>query len=142
VFIQCFEVGTLARLKGQTELRLVQSVKVEGSPADLRAVPYAALLTPPGLASIARYAAAVGADARLVLNPDGSPTTLVADAKAAGLAVHAWTARRENAFLPEALRVGDDPAAPGDLAGLVRLLKSAGVEAIFTDNPAETIAAR
>jgi glycerophosphoryl diester phosphodiesterase len=142
VFIQCFEVGTLARLAGQTQLRLVQLVAAEGSPADLPAVPYAVLLTPPGLAGTARYADAIGADIRLILNPDGSPTSLVADAKAAGLAVHAWTVRRENAFLPEPLHIGIDPAAPGDVAALVRLLKAAGVEAIFTDNPAEAIAAR
>jgi glycerophosphoryl diester phosphodiesterase len=142
VFIQCFEIATLARMRGQTELRLVQLVAAEGSPPDLPAVPYAALVSPPGLAGTARYADAIGADIRLILKPDGSPTSLVADARAAGLPVHAWTVRRENAFLPEALRSGSDPAAPGDLAALVRLLKAAGVEAIFTDNPAEAIAAK
>jgi len=142
LFIQCFEVGTLARLAGETKLRLVQLVEAEGSPADLPKVPYKALLTPTGLASIARYAAAIGPDIRLVLNPDGSPTSLVADAHAAGLEVHAWTLRRENAFLPKPLQIGDDPTASGNLAALVGLLKAAGVDAVFTDHPADVMTAQ
>lgn len=142
VFIQCFEVGTLARLEGQTGLRLVQLVASEGGPADLPEISYAAMLTPSGLAGIARYADALGADIRLILNADGSPTALVGDAAEAGLAVHGWTVRRENAFLPEALRNGSDPAAPGDMAALVRLLAEAGVAGIFTDNPGEVLAQR
>ena len=49
----------------------------------------------------------------MILNPDGAPTALVADAKAAGLAVHAWTIRPENEFLPPMLRTGDDPKFKG-----------------------------
>lgn len=142
VFIQCFEVGTLARLSARTELRLVQLVEAEGAPADLPAVPYEALVTPAGLAGVARYADAIGADIRLILNPDGSPTALVADAHAAGLEVHAWTLRRENDFLPPPLRIGEDPAGHGNFAALVKGLEAAGVDAVFTDNPADAIGAR
>ncbi len=142
VFIQCFEVGTLARLSAKTRLRLVQLVEAEGAPADLPAVPYAKLITPDGLENVARYAAAIGVDLRLILKADGSPTALVGDAHAAGLEVHGWTARRENAFLPPALQRGDSPSAHGDYAALVRLLEAAGVDAIFTDNPADAVAAR
>ena len=142
VFIQCFEVGALAKLSGKTDLRLVQLVEAGTTPPDLPGVPTAAMVTPAGLASIASYADAVGADMRLVLNPDGSPTSLVADAHAAGLKVQVWTLRRENAFLPKPLQVGDDPAGHGNYAALVKLLEAAGVDAVFTDNPADAIAAR
>jgi glycerophosphoryl diester phosphodiesterase len=70
----------------------------------------------------------------MVLKADGTPTSLVADAKAAGLAVHAWTLRPENDFLPPMLRTGEDPAGRG--CGDVRLaglLKAAGVAAVFSD---------
>jgi glycerophosphoryl diester phosphodiesterase len=142
IFIQCFEVGALAKLSGKTELRLVQLLEAGTTPPDLPGVPTAAMVTPTGLAAIASYADAVGADMRLVLNPDGSPTSLVADAHAAGLQVQVWTLRRENAFLPKPLQVGDDPAGHGNLAALVKLLEAAGVDAVFTDNSADVIAAR
>ena len=142
VFIQCFEIGTLARLKRATKLRLVQLVEAEGAPADLPAVPYSALVSPDGLAGIAQYADAIGADIRLLLMPDGSPTALVANAHAAGLEVHAWTLRRENYFLPQSLKTSDDPQARGNYEALWRLLKAAGVDAVFTDNPADAVAAR
>jgi glycerophosphoryl diester phosphodiesterase len=135
VFIQCFEVGTLARLSQRTKLRLVQLVEADGAPADLPAVAYADLVSPVGLAGIARYADALGADIGMILNPDGSPTSLVANARAAGLEVHGWTLRRENRFLPEALRIGDDPAGHGNFAAAWNLLKAAGVAGVFTDNP-------
>jgi glycerophosphoryl diester phosphodiesterase len=67
---------------------------------------------------------------------DGKPTTLVTDAKAAGLPVHAWTVRPENEFLPESLRSGDEPRGRGcgDVK-LAAMLKAAGVAGIFTDGP-------
>ena len=68
-----------------------------------------------------------------------APTGFVARARAAGLAVHAWTVRPENAFLPPALRSGDAaPSAWGDLGGLVGALVAAGVDGLFTDAPAAT----
>ena len=142
VFIQSFEVGTLAKLALKTELKLVQLVEADGTPADLPGVPYGLLVNPAGLPGVASYADAIGADIRMILNPDGSPTPLVADVHAAGLKVHAWTLRRENAFLPKALQIGDDPAAHGNLAALVKLLEAAGVDGVFSDNPADAIAAR
>jgi glycerophosphoryl diester phosphodiesterase len=140
--IQCFEVGPIARLDGLTDLRLVQLVSAEGAPADRPDLPYAAMLTADGLAEMARHADVLGAELPLLLQPDGSPAPLVAAAHAAGLAVHGWTLRRENYFLPAPLRQGDDPAAPGDLAALWAMLAKAGVDAVFTDNPADAVQAR
>ena len=140
--IQCFEVEPIARLDGLTGLRLVQLVSAEGAPADRPDRPYAAMLTPDGLADISRHADVLGAELALLVQADGTPAPLVAAAHAAGLAVHGWTLRRENHFLPPPLRRGDDPAAAGDLAALWEMLAAAGVDAVFTDNPADAVKAR
>ena len=136
LFVQCFEVAPLQRLNKLTDVRLVQLVSETGGPADEAGMTYAEMLTPSGLAAMKDYADAIGANATQVVGPDGKPTGLVAAAKAAGLPVHAWTLRKENAFLPAALRSGGGDAAPGNYAAAWSLLASAGVEAIFTDDPA------
>jgi glycerophosphoryl diester phosphodiesterase len=135
VFIQSFEVAPLQRLKQRGGgFKLVQLVAPGEGPADEPAMRYAEMVTPTGLAEVAKYADAVGAHIGMVLNPDGTPSTLVADANAAGLQVHAWTIRPENEFLPPMLRTGDDPKGKGcgdvKLAGM---LKAAGVAGVFSD---------
>ncbi len=142
VFIQCFEMAPLVRLDGMTELPLVQLIASEGGPADRAELSYAQMLAGDGLERIAAYADAIGAELRMLLGSDGSPTGLVDRAHAVGLKVHGWTLRRENQFLPPALRSGEDPAAPGDFAALWRLLESAGVDGVFTDHPAQAVTAR
>jgi glycerophosphoryl diester phosphodiesterase len=137
VFIQSFEVGPLQRLKQRGGgFKLVQLVKPEDGPADEPGMRYADMIAPIGLAEIAKYADALGAHIGLILAPDGTPTTLVADARAAGLAVHAWTVRPENDFLPAMLRTGADPKGRGcgDVK-LAAMLKAAGVAGVFTDGP-------
>jgi len=134
VFIQSFEVGPLQRLKQRSDFKLVQLVAPIGGPADEPAMRYAEMVTPTGLAEMAKYADAVGAHIGLVLSPEGAPTTLVADAKAAGLHVHALTVRPENEFLPPNLRTGDNPKGRGcgDVQ-LAAMLKAAGVAGVFSD---------
>jgi glycerophosphoryl diester phosphodiesterase len=135
VFIQSFEIAPLQRLKQRGGgFKLVQLVAPIGGPADEPAMRYAEMVTPTGLAEVAKYADAVGAHIALVLTPEGTPTTLVADAKAAGLAVHAWTIRPENDFLPVMLRTGDEPKGRGcgDVK-LAAMLKAAGVAGVFSD---------
>lgn len=137
VFIQSFEVAPLQRLKARGGgFKLVQLVAPGEGPADEPTMRYAEMVTPTGLADVAKYADAVGAHIALVLNPDGSPTSLVADAGAAGLAVHAWTVRPENDFLPPMLRTGEEPKGRGcgDVK-LAALLKAAGVAGVFSDGP-------
>jgi glycerophosphoryl diester phosphodiesterase len=142
VFIQSFEPGPLERLDGMTQLRLVQLVSAQGGPADRPETTYAQMLAPDGLAAIAAHADAIGAELPLLLSPDGTPTALTRAAHEAVLAVHAWTLRRENAFLPESARAGSDPASSGRLEQVWRALAEAGVDAVFTDNPADAAAAR
>ena len=143
VFIQSFEVENLRALRPRTGVRLVQLVAAGGGPADARAsadVPstYAEMVTPAGLARIARYADAIGAEKSLVQPIDsagrrGTPTSLVADAHLAGLAVHVWTLRSDEAFLPKGYA--------GDAAAEWRLFRSLGVDGIFGDFPEVGVAA-
>jgi glycerophosphoryl diester phosphodiesterase len=52
-----------------------------------------------------------------------------------GLAVHCWTYRAENAFLPVELRSSPHPAEHGDLAAELRALEELGVDGVITDHP-------
>ena len=134
VFIQSFEVKNLQHLHGITQVRLIQLMAGEGGPADGAAPSYAAMLTPAGLRQIATYAYGLGPDKGQLWQGD-APTTLVADAHAAGLKVHPWTYRAENVFLPARFRRGDDPATHGDVAGEIRAAIGLGIDGFFTDYP-------
>jgi len=147
VYIQSFEVGNLQALRGQCGFPLVQLMSAEGGPWDLSADAaqsqrrqYRNMVTPEGLKDIARYAAAIGVQKELVMGEaaDGSPTptSLVQEAHGAGLAVHVWTFRAENHFLPRALRRGEQPSGLGDLAAEVRAFVAAGIDGLFCDQPA------
>jgi glycerophosphoryl diester phosphodiesterase len=151
VFIQSFEVGNLKRLHRMTRLPLVQLISARGRPPDLARSGdprnYADLATPEGLAEIAKYARGIGAHKDLVLSPDdrgrlGPPTSLVGEAHRAGLLVHVWTLRAENAHLPESLRRGDAPADEGDMGAEVVAFLGAGVDGFFTDHPMLGVSAR
>jgi glycerophosphoryl diester phosphodiesterase len=151
VFIQSFETANLKTLRTLTRIALVQLVDSSGAPHDLvssgDARTYADLITQRGLAEIAGYADAVGVEKQLVIaraanGALGSPTALVHDAHAEGLAVHAWTFRAENAFLPASMRSGSDPAALGDLCSEIEAYLRAGVDGVFVDQPALGVRAR
>ena len=143
IFVQCFEVGPLRRLDARTDVPLVQLIAFEGGPADEPAMRYDDMATPAGLADIATYADAIGVDLRLVLGADGSPTLLVGEAHQVGLAVHGWTLRAENAFLPAPLKLGTGADAEhGDMAALFAQLAAAGLDGVFTDHVAEAVAAQ
>lgn len=142
LFIQSFEVAPLQRLDKLVDARLVQLVSSEGGPPDEPGMTYGEMITPSGIARVATYADAIGADMRLVVGMDGKPTGLVADAHNAGLQVHAWTLRKENAFLPPGLRRGTEEKAAGDFAAAWALLAAAGVDGVFTDDPALAVPLR
>jgi len=142
-FIQSFEVANLKALRGMTQLPLVQLIEATGAPYDFVAAGdrrrYADLITPRGLAEIAEYANAIGPSKSLVIARDGDealtePGPLVANAHAHGIAVHAWTFRAENAFLPREMRSGSETAAQGDLEAELCAFLEAGIDGFFTDH--------
>jgi glycerophosphoryl diester phosphodiesterase len=141
VFIQSFEVDNLKRIHAMTGIRLIQLVAGQGGPADGAAPSYAAMLTPAGLADIARYAYGIGPDKAQLWTGD-APSTLVADAHAAGLRVHPWTYRAENVFVRPPFRLGDDKAAHGDLMGEIKAALAQGIDGFFTDFPLVGVKAR
>ena len=158
VEIQSFEIANLKylhqRLGGDQarrrhpNIRLLQLIDDPPlQPYDVAAaggaLTYAQMLTPAGLRAIARYADAIGPGSRAIisLTADGTlgqPTTLVHDAHAAGLELHPYTFRPENAFLPKNLWLGSAPGsynAAGSIAE-IRAYLDAGIDAFFTDDSA------
>jgi len=114
---------------------------------------YTDLSTPDGLAEIAEYAAGIGPNKQRIvplstvdadgngqpddLNGDGvisdgdritgTPTTLIADAHAAGLLVHPYTFRDESFFLPASYN--------GDALAELKQFIELGADGYFTDFP-------
>jgi glycerophosphoryl diester phosphodiesterase len=114
VFIQSFDPQNLRHLRGVTRLPLVQLMEHELG----------------DLAEIATYADGIGIAKAL------ASAEAVRSAHALGLKVHVWTFRAENRFLPVDLRIGDSPAAHGDLPGEIRRFLSRGIDGFFVDYPA------
>jgi len=150
VFIQSFEIGNLRALKARQmpaaglALPLIQLIEPAGAPYDTvlagNPQPYTALLSPDGLREVARYAAGIGPHKGLLLPRDAHEalapaTAVIAAAHAEGLAVHAWTFRAENHFLPGPLRRGAEPAAHGRLEAEIRAFRDAGLDGVFCDHP-------
>jgi glycerophosphoryl diester phosphodiesterase len=111
VFVQSFEPESLKQVRTLIDVPLVQLLS---DTADLR--------------DIAGFAHAVGPLKGLV------DARFVEEAHANGLAVHAWTFRNENAFLPPELRRGTDPAAYGNAFAEYERFFELGVDGVFSDN--------
>ena len=147
VFVQCFEVAPLKTFKTLSNAPRIQLVSRGDGPADDTRVRYADMISASGLKAMATYATGVGPEWPMVIPtaPDGGlgpATSLVADAHAAGLAVHPWTVRAEHTFLPPKLRRGPDPAAHGDVAAVYKALYAAGIDGLFSDFPGLAAKAR
>jgi glycerophosphoryl diester phosphodiesterase len=151
VFVQCFEVTPLKTIRAKTKARLVLLTAGEGGPPDLPNVTYSQLVSASGLKDVALYADGLGPEKTQIVPQDATnllpATSLVKDAHAAGLAVHPWTVRAENYFLPSSLRRGDAAAAdylaqPGEVSAVFKALYAAGVDGVFSDFPGLAVAAR
>ena len=110
-------------------------------------VEHDALLTRNSLLDIAQYAQAVGPSMDRVLIRGGDQeltgvSDIVDEGHRAGLDVHVWKIRPENAFLAQQFRRGDDPAGVGDAQAEARLLLDLGVDALITDAPETAVRAR
>ncbi|OIK00668.1 glycerophosphodiester phosphodiesterase [Streptomyces colonosanans] len=152
VIIQSFEPSSIQRLNTLVGNPLVVLLSNAGSrpwdfveAGDPRTV--ADLVTPAGLKEIASYAQGIGPTLDLVIPKDAkgnltTPTSLVADAHAAGLILHPYTMRNENTFLPANFRKGTDPAAYGDAFGAFKAYFATGIDGVFTDNADTGLLAR
>jgi glycerophosphoryl diester phosphodiesterase len=157
VYIQSFEVDNLRRLRTMTDLPLVQLLSPHGQPPDVVAtggdLSYPDMATADGLAEIATYADGIGPHKTLLIptgddGASGTPTTVVDDAHAAGLVVHAWTFRNEHAFLATDLQAvsGDADGVAATATGLApdeyRRFFDLGVDGVFSDHTDMAVAAR
>lgn len=153
MYVQCFEVGALRTLVQMSSIRwrCVQLASAEGGPWDQPGTSYAQMLAGDGLQRIREYAVGLGAEKSLIIPRDAgnnltAPTDLVARAHALSMLVHPWTFRSENYFLPALLRssrdAGDDQLRHGNLDAELRAFYAAGVDGVFSDDPAAAAAAR
>jgi len=151
VFVQSFEVGNLRALHDQLRVPLVQLYSATGAPYDFVVAgdprTYADLATPGGLRFVASYASGIGPDKNMIIprNSNGfllPPTTLVADAHAAGLVVHPYTFRNENNFLPADFRTDTDPSHYGNAFGEYATFFRLGIDGLFSDNADTALEAR
>ena len=111
VYVQSFEAESLQRVRARIDVPLVQLL---AGPAELE--------------PIAAYADAVGPRKDIV------DRAFVDDAHRAGLLVHPYAFRNENAFLPPELRSSDDPAAYGDAFVEYEQFRALGIDGVFSDN--------
>jgi glycerophosphoryl diester phosphodiesterase len=143
VVVASFETTALRELHAEdADVPIMQLLASGGAPYDLAASgdprTYADLATPAGLAELSAYADVVGPDKRwVVADPGdgsaGTPTSFVADAHAAGLLVHVWTFRDEDAVLPADLQEGAQPGDHGQ--AIIEQLRfwEAGVDGLIVD---------
>jgi glycerophosphoryl diester phosphodiesterase len=121
-FVQCFDPKELRRVREELgcELRLIQLV--DGGPE------YAELLTPGGLARLARFAYGLGPHHGQLVATDGSRpriTELPTLARDAGLRVHPYTFRREEL-----------PAYAETLEAMIEtFIRNVAVDGVFCDFP-------
>jgi len=152
VYVQSFETTNLQQLRrAGLRTQVAQLFSAAGAPYDLVAAgdarTYADLITPAGLATIARYAQGIGPDKNLVIprRADatlGTPSSLVTDAHAARLLVHPFTFRAENSFLPAGHRKGTSLADWGRAIDEQKAFLATGIDGLFTDQPDIGVVAR
>jgi glycerophosphoryl diester phosphodiesterase len=144
VFVQSFEVSNLIDLRKKLRVPLVQLTSASGAPYDFVASgdprTYKDIVSPAGLRDVAKYAKGLGPEKGQIIPRDAAgflttPTTLVADAHRAGLKVHPYTFRAENAFLPADFRSSTVPTQYGDLFAEIATFRATGIDGLFTDNP-------
>jgi glycerophosphoryl diester phosphodiesterase len=136
IFIQSFEVENLRQLRQMTNLPLIQLLDDKKmQPYDFLmkddSRTYGDLTTLKELTKIAEYAQGIGAYKRLVVPIGGekqlNPTTLIQDAHAVNLKVHAWTFRNEEQYLA--------PDYQGNPQAEYEQFFKLGIDGVFSDFP-------
>ncbi|GAB95121.1 glycerophosphoryl diester phosphodiesterase [Kineosphaera limosa] len=108
---------------------------------------YSDWMKPAGLKEIATFADGIGPEKFFVIpkKADGTldaPTSLVADAHAAGLKVVPWTFRNENSFMAKDFQTSDDATQYGRAIDEMVTYLRTGIDGLFTDNPDTGVIAR
>ena len=144
VFIQSFELGALKKLKKMTPLPLIFLIDdPEKVPYDFviegKKTTYKELLTPESLKELSKTVAGIGPYKRYIVpandkNEKQPATTLVADAHAADLLVHAYTFRSEERYLLKEYK--NDPQA--EYLEFFKL----GVDGVFSDFADQAVRAK
>jgi len=144
VFIQSFEVENLKQLDKMIDVPLVQLLdEAHKQPYDFvlkgNSRTYTDLTSPEELAKIAEYADGLGSYKRLIL-PAGEDkrlkpaTSLINDAHAVGLKVHAWTFRNEDQYLA--------PDYNGNPQAEYEQFFKLGIDGVFSDFPDIAVSVR
>ena len=151
VIVQSFEVANLKRLRALLHpwrnIALMQLAEDPAKrPGDVLAangnLTYGAMLSPNGLADVARYADWIAPYDRTLIGVgnDGAlqaPGPIIGDAHRAGLKVGCYTFRPEPVFLPTNLRqCGDALRCESGSIAEIRAYLAAGIHGFFTDDPA------
>ncbi|MFZ6689544.1 glycerophosphodiester phosphodiesterase family protein [Undibacterium sp. SXout11W] len=150
--IQSFEIANLKYLRSligrRPNTRLMQLVYVgDARPADVVAaggtLTFERMCSAQGLRDIAVYADVVAPPHRAVIPVQvngklAKPTSLVADAHAAGLLVHTYTFRPENCFLAANFRNADGPNARNEAGSIaeIKTYLAEGIDGFFSDDSA------
>jgi glycerophosphoryl diester phosphodiesterase len=147
VFVQSFEVWNLKELDRRIDSPLVQLFATRAARPVGESFTYGDMATDSGLRDVSRYADGVGPSKDYIVPRDAAgasqpPTDFVQRAHRAGLLVHPYTFRNENAFLPLELRSGPNLADYGDAFGEYEQFYELGVDGLFSDNPDTAVEAR
>ncbi|MEO8893318.1 MAG: glycerophosphodiester phosphodiesterase family protein, partial [Coleofasciculaceae cyanobacterium] len=134
IFIQSFEVDNLQQLKKMTNLPLIQLLDDKNmQPYDFvvkdDSRTYGDLTSLQELAKIAEYAEGIGAYKGLIvpIGVDINSTTLITDAHAVNLKIHAWTFRNEEQYLA--------PNYQGNPQTEYEQFFKLGIDGVFSDFP-------
>ncbi len=147
LIVESFESTVLASLKARgIPATYVYLLEAAGRPFDLlsahgkAALTYRQTAAPAGLDALVGVVDGISVDKRMILSPDRlgratGPSPVVADAHARGLRVFTWTCRPENVFLVAQFRTKGGAGAFGDYESEWSLIRDAGVDGVFVDQP-------
>ena len=124
LYFQCFNPDYIASFKGKTDAALIWLIEGKETSSG-----HYKLDVP--LAMYADKVDGIGINKALLVDAQGRPTSIVADAHRLGLKVHIWTVRNDE--VPKGLRSVDEE---------LKFLFSQDIDGLFTDFPDTAVHAR